>query len=160
MMDARLQSDLDSNFARWRDDYEAGEKEALIAVLWLAGAMRSPAPEWASHALFQGLSAWRNGEYRTIDEALGVQRPKGWRKPPYEHRFASLAWQKGSEMVRAGRPRDETFKEELAEHCSSGGASIGKTVAYEMFLQWERELDRLALDRLAKAKRKVKPRKD
>lgn len=155
MSDDRPRSDIDSTFARWRDEYDAGEKEALTSVLWLAGALRLAPPEWALLALFQGLNAWRHGEYRTIDEALGVQRPKGWRKPPYEHRFASLAWQKGSEMVRAGRPRDETFKEELSEHCSSGGVSIGKTVAYEMFLQWEREIERLA-----KAQQQVKPRKD
>ncbi len=59
-------------------------------------------------------------------------------------------------MLRADpeRARDEDFKEELAEYCSRGGVSIGKTRAYEMFLQWEREIERLAKDR-----QKVKPSK-
>ena len=144
MSNDRVQSDLELNFARWRAEYNVGEKEALIAALSIAGAAGVPAPEWAASALSQALQAWRHGEYRTIDEALGVQRPKGWRKPLYAHRFATLAWQKGSEMVRAGRARDESFKEELAEFCSSGNVSIGKTVAYEMFLQWEREISRMA----------------
>lgn len=142
------------NLSRLKADHESGDRQAAIMALKMAWWFRVPVPDWALRTIAVGFGKWSSGDARTIDEALGVERSKGWRKPRPEHFLASLAWQKGIEMLKAGRARDESFKEDLAAHCSFEGMSVGKTLAYEMFLQWEREIDRHMNTR-----QKVKPAK-
>ena len=126
--------DVERNFARWRTAHEAGDKAAPIVAVKLAWYFRVPVPDWALQAIAEGFRKWTAGETRTIDEALGVERPKRWRVskgPP----IASGVYMEAKKRM-PGEPYSEELFAEVAEHWG-----IGATTASEMYRGYKRELD-------------------
>jgi hypothetical protein len=65
---------------KWlRIRYEIGDKSALVEALKIYCEQEKPTlPNWVASGVFKAIYKWRECEFRTLDEAFAVQRPKGF----------------------------------------------------------------------------------
>lgn len=56
------------------------DRATLVRVLALCVERRQVLPDWAALPLTTALRKWEQAEERTLDQALGVDRPRGWRQ--------------------------------------------------------------------------------
>lgn len=61
--------------------WRSGDGLVLLQIFLDAARYGRPAPSLAIDALREKLERYRSAECRTLDEALGVQRPKSWKLP-------------------------------------------------------------------------------
>ncbi|WP_158543520.1 hypothetical protein [Dyella solisilvae] len=61
-------------------EFRAGRKKACLKAISICFQFGNPVPAWAQRAFVTGVTRYETAEARTLDEALGVKRPKGWRQ--------------------------------------------------------------------------------
>ena len=60
-------------------EYLKGNKAELFEALLLCAKLEStPMPRWVAEAIEKAITGWEDCEYRTLDEAFDVSRPKGF----------------------------------------------------------------------------------
>jgi hypothetical protein len=70
---------LTDELAQLHQEYlERGDRAALVRVVALCAERRQVIPDWAALALVTAIRKWDQAEARTMDEALGVERPRRW----------------------------------------------------------------------------------
>ena len=105
--------------------YEAGLRHAPLVALEDAIRLGMPVPTWAGEALIRGIARWSRGVDRTLDEAMGVQRPKNWDQVAAQNRFAKLWLVVGRvEEFRKHRAVDDSLFEEVGEQYDLSGATV------------------------------------
>lgn len=62
----------------FRKAYEAGNRIALFHAISTCLAHEVRAPKWVYDAFHVAVFGWALAEFRTLDQAFGVTRPKGW----------------------------------------------------------------------------------
>lgn len=60
-----------------RRQYEAGDNTRLIAAMNLCAQYGVPMPKWVATAWLAATRLWAAGAAKSLDEAIGVARPKG-----------------------------------------------------------------------------------
>lgn len=117
------------NFERLRVRFGDGEKAAALHALAFAYYLKVPPPDWAIAHVLQGYQRWGYAEVRTLDEALEIERPKGFRLDA-----ASRAIQHGGSILMEVNKRLETepYDDQIFEDAGQRWG-IGKTVAKEIY---------------------------
>lgn len=103
--------------------WRSGDGLVLLEVFLEAARFGTPVPILASEELQAKLERYRSAECRTLDEALGVQRPKSWPQPAEKgkrekDRFGmskiGRLWHRAHALSASGMPFDEGMWEALA----------------------------------------------
>lgn len=105
--------------------HEAGLRHAPLLALEDAVRLGMPVPTWASDVILRGIVRWSRGLDKTLDEAMGVQRPKNWDQEAAQKRFQKLARVVDAvERLRKERPVDDLLFDEVGEGHSVSGATV------------------------------------
>jgi hypothetical protein len=115
---------LDEHRAR----FERGHKAELLYAIRLCLDQRVVAPEWVVDAFARAMRKWGSFDVRTLDEAFGVEWPKGKSIAAARKRWrlALAARLAVSEARRAGRAVDDELFEEIGRRLG-----VGKTLVKE-----------------------------
>src|SRR5262245_653541 len=122
---------------RGRLRYEQGDKRELLYWLGWCVINNRQIPSWIRQALQEALHAASSYRIRSWDEVFGPPVPKGT-KLKVARRKHEIAWplfERVRDLVKAGRPIDDTLFEEVGREFG-----IGKTVASELYYEVGREL--------------------
>jgi hypothetical protein len=65
-------------FDSLRERFESGDRTALIVAVSISCSGNCRVPDWAAPHIKRAADSWRYAEFRTLDEAFGVTRPKGF----------------------------------------------------------------------------------
>lgn len=112
---------------------EAGnftDGDALLEALITAASLGLPMPQWLAGRVAQAVSSYRNYEVKTLDEAFGVQRPKGKRldAEQSERQNALYVVAETLRLHAEGEPISANLFEMAGASCG-----IGKTTAEAWF---------------------------
>ncbi|MEG3791076.1 hypothetical protein V1318_13180 [Lysobacter sp. CCNWLW3] len=85
---------------RMRDRVESHDKagniiingDALLEAISTAATLALPMPVWLASAVTGAIAAYKNYDVRTLDEAFGVERPKGKRQDAERKERASAIY--------------------------------------------------------------------
>ena len=113
-----------------RADIEAGNGDALLYALLQVCMSDAPMPTWLRPKLAAAVRRYTHDQERTLDEAFGVVRPKGWhQKAAHERRKkGARVFHTICGMRAAGAALDEAlFKAVGNLH------GVGKTVAADWY---------------------------
>lgn len=83
-MNAALQAVFDDLLLRFTD----GDPLALLYALQFAARYQVPAPEWTAQPLGEALRKYGTGEAESLEAALGIERPPGFRISKHREKFA------------------------------------------------------------------------
>lgn len=124
-------TDHNANLEPLRQKYECGDSTALIDTLRYCLTFTVPVPEWAAAPVRDGLTGWRFDRYKTLDQALGVQRPKNYdnTRGLSKNRYLWEIYDEVRAAHEAGVPLDETFDKVSEKYGTS--ASTVKRMYYE-----------------------------
>jgi hypothetical protein len=122
--------DTPAEFERLRRQFDAGHRQSALTAIQFAWMLRAPVPDWALAVIGQAVRDWNGAEFRTLDEALGVQRPKGWRMDAARRAqmLGGAIFVGVNQLLAAGEPySDDVF--------AAIGArwGVGKTAAKEIY---------------------------
>lgn len=122
-------ADIERNFSRLQAGFEAGDNTCALHAVAFAWYFKVAVPDWALAHVARGIRDWSSCETRTLDEALGVERPAGFRldaaKRQYMHGGAILVGV--NRLLEHQAYSDEVFEEIGAEW------GIGKTAAKQIY---------------------------
>lgn len=114
-----LRSDFkDQLLRRHKAKFETGDGEALLQAVSMCLESKIDPPDWLTLAVRLALVRYAGAEARTLDQAFGVHRRKGWQtKRGRKDALVYVVWQRVVQHHRAGESigRDlfETVAEEL-----------------------------------------------
>jgi hypothetical protein len=60
-------------------NFNAGDKNALFQAIRECGRQNIPMPEWTVNAFFAATNRWYRMDVKTLDDAFGIEWPKGKR---------------------------------------------------------------------------------
>lgn len=112
---------------------EAGnftDGDAVLEAVMTAATLVLPMPDWLAGRVTQAISSYRNYEVKTLDQAFGVQRPKGKRIHAEfnERQNAIYVIAEVLYLQAQGKPTDAGIFEAAGATCK-----VGKTTAEEWF---------------------------
>lgn len=121
--------DLDAEFERFRLHFEQGDKSCALHALAFACYFDSRPPRWAIEHVLTGYRNWSSAEVRTMDEALGIKRPKGWqlRTARNASRYGGAIFVEVNKLLEKEACTDDVF------HQVGKRRRIGKTAASEIY---------------------------
>ncbi len=114
----------------YRRRFEAGNGAALLSAIAFCGQQHIPMPRWLVETFYSRWSSWNRFQSRTLDEAFGVESPKGWRfgaqrryshLEPFVHCYIL-------EEKKKGRAVDESLFEDVGQRFN-----IAKTLVSEYY---------------------------
>ena len=116
--------------------YEIGDKSALIEALKIYCEQEKPTlPNWVASGVFKAIYKWRECEFRTLDEAFAVQRPKGFRIIT-ERKKRKLLFVIHAEVEFSDIKKGNELWEDIGnKHCISAGT------AKQYFYEAEHEIN-------------------
>lgn len=128
--DDYLQRTAELNFKRLQGSFDAGQKSAALAAIKLGYFFGERPPQWALKFFSDALSRWGMAEVRTLDEAFGVERPKGFRQDAANRRamFGSAILIEVNRRLETEAYDDEIFSD-VGEKWG-----MGKTAAKDIYL--------------------------
>ena len=129
--------DLDAEFERFRLHFEQGDKSCALHALAFACYFDCRPPRWAIEHVITGYRNWSGAEVRTLDEALGIDRPKGWRLGPARNaaRYGGSIFIEVNKLLEKVDFTDDVF------HAVGERRGIGKTAASEIYYGQLRALE-------------------
>lgn len=121
---------------RLRIDVESGSGEALLEAISLAATLHLPMPTWLAGATTSAIASYRNWNARTLDEAFGVQRPKGQRQDAVlsENANALYVIAEVFRLRAQGEPIDAGTFEKAGRTCG-----VEKTTAEKWFYKHKKD---------------------
>ena len=130
--------DIGAHFERLRLSFDTGEKSAALHALAFSYHFRVEPPLWATTHLNDGYRRWSSAEVRTLDAALGIERPKGFRLDA-----ANLqAMLGGTIFVEVNRLLEtEPYDDEIFAEVGNGWG-IGKTATKRIYTAQLRSIEK------------------
>ncbi len=113
-----------------REQFEKGRGSALISAMRWCANQQLVMPEWVVKAFSRATNDWYNYRAKTLDEAFGVQLPKGThiaalrKKRDLKHRVHAEIMA----LRTKGRPINKTLFREVGSHYG-----IGATLCEEYY---------------------------
>lgn len=144
--------DLDAEFERFRICFEQGDKSCALHALAFACYFDSRPPRWAIEHVITGYRNWHGAEVRTLDEALGIERPKGWRLGPARN----AARHGGAIFIEVNKLLEKVDFTDDVFHTVGERRGIGKTATSEIYYGKLQALERRqpGIGKAVKASRK------
>lgn len=127
---------LDADLTLLRQQFEAGEREALFQAIWHSSQNGKPLPKWATDAFAQSYATWVREEAATLGEAfevpdrkhLGEKRKRNnKRRNELQNKVIAQVWNAQS----AGLVVDEHLFESVGQKLGAG-----KTVVKELWYEF------------------------
>lgn len=114
----------------YRQEYESGNSYALLRAVTTCARAGVAIPEWAAEAFLHATNRWFRMETRTLDEALGVEWPKGkhFERARRNGNLAYAVSHRCKELINAGRAIDNSMFGEVGAEFG-----IGKTLAQRFY---------------------------
>jgi hypothetical protein len=138
--------DFDRESELLRENYESGDKSALLKTIYAAFVLREPVPEWAARAFVDACDFVRMGGARSWDEVFG--------DPHLGRKISSVALEnrkyeihrRVSELHENGEPIDEGLFERVGREMGKDhldGKPISKSVISRLYYRADGILRRL-----------------
>ncbi len=92
--------------AQWEAEFHAGDIDRFLKAMQLCLTFDLPIPDWAAWHFMAGAQRYGTAEARTLDEAFGVQRSKGWQQSKARGRRGRglIAYVKMRYLTQGGMP--------------------------------------------------------
>ena len=132
-------ADIAANFKTLQERFNEGARSAALHALAHAYYFRVMPPKWAIEHVADGYGRWSKAEVKTLDEALGIQRPKGFRLDAVNRSLMHG----GMILIDVNkRLETEPYDDEIFEDAGKKWG-IGKTAAKDIYYS---EMDYLKLN--------------
>lgn len=131
---------VEMELEEYRTQFESGDKNALIRAIRSCGREQVVMPDWLVNAFFQATNRWYSLEVKTLDEAFGLEWPKGKRfdAARNKRKYSLAAHYRVKELHSMGKAIDEQLFIEVADELG-----IGKTKVSEYYYAWKNILENM-----------------
>lgn len=120
----------ESILEQFRRTVEDGDANAVLDAVSTAATLHLPMPPWLSTVVTGAIADYKNHDTKTLDEAFGLQRPKGQRQDAVQSELRNALYVI-AEVLRLhanGQPVDGQIFEEAGATCG-----VKKTTAETWF---------------------------
>lgn len=128
-----------------RDEFEKGNKWALMQALSVCSKEHIPLPGWAAQAFIDAVELARIGRVRTWDELFGKTFPDGQHLNAYNKRQEKL-WPVYYHIRALTELNPDTAVDAGLFEAAGKKFGIGKTLASEYYYEAKRILKRFGFD--------------
>ncbi len=121
--------DVEFEFDQLKKSFDEGNNACALHALAFSLYFDAKPPEWAIKHLNNGYQRWHYAEVRTLDEALGIERPKGFRLDAAKRNAMHAA----AIMIEVNkRLQQESYDDEIFEEVGKIWG-LGKTATKEIY---------------------------